>query len=399
MQPAAASHADPFTAATQGQLQQEPQAAAAAALPLPAQHGVASWQIAYLEQAMQQQQQPTDIQAAMPAQQQQQQQTMYQAAGFPEAANMLPAYYHPALLHQHTQQQQFQSDLWAAAGDGAAGHASTQLPLQHAGRSGPRASASSGRDSGSAAKKTKGDRAPTAAATTTTTPTKKPAAGGSRKPRKVTDAQRAAHKRFRMRRKEQVGGCVWCVGSCSVPFVPDWIMVWLLALHVAHRSNRTVCWDVALRILRRTPCSSSSSSNPGRRAGTQCKRTLLPNRPNHLCLIPLCSPNAYATSPPCMCRITRMHVPHHPNACAITPSCVCFRPQHIASTPPKHLLRRPQVSSLAAEVAAKQEQLAALEAEREALTAKARALDQLVASAGVCAGEIVSVTGMCAVWF
>lgn len=41
-----------------------------------------------------------------------------------------------------------------------------------------------------------------------------------------------------------------------------------------------------------------------------------------------------------------------------------------------------QVSSLVAEVAAKQEQLQALEAEHEALTAKARALDQLVASAG-----------------
>lgn len=41
-----------------------------------------------------------------------------------------------------------------------------------------------------------------------------------------------------------------------------------------------------------------------------------------------------------------------------------------------------QVSSLVAEVAAKQAQLQALEVEREALTAKARALDQLVASAG-----------------
>jgi cell division protein FtsB len=50
-----------------------------------------------------------------------------------------------------------------------------------------------------------------------------------------------------------------------------------------------------------------------------------------------------------------------------------------------------QVSSLVAEVAAKQEQLQALEAEHEALTAKARALDQMVASAGWC-----SACGYCA---
>jgi hypothetical protein len=49
-----------------------------------------------------------------------------------------------------------------------------------------------------------------------------------------------------------------------------------------------------------------------------------------------------------------------------------------------------QVSSLVAEVAAKQEQLQALEAEHEALTAKARALDQLVASAGWCSGYAVA---------
>lgn len=46
-----------------------------------------------------------------------------------------------------------------------------------------------------------------------------------------------------------------------------------------------------------------------------------------------------------------------------------------------------QVSSLVAEVAAKHAQLRALEALHEALVSKARALDQLVASAGELSAE------------
>jgi peptide/nickel transport system ATP-binding protein len=239
--------------------------------------------------------------------------------------------YNPALLHQHAQQQQqqqqqFPPDLWgAAAGAAAATHASTQPPpLQHAGSSGPSASGSSG---GAAARKSKGGRAPTTAAATTTT-TKKPAAAGQRKPRKVTEAQRAAHKRFRIRRKEQVGGVHV---ACCVPFVSDWSAACCCRCIL----NNTARWGVAFCAAHTS--SSAASTPPGshtHNASTHCCRT-----------------------------VTR--TPHVP---ATITTC--------------HALHRAQVSSLAAEVAAKQEQLAALEAEHEALTAKARALDQLVASAG-----------------
>lgn len=172
---------------------------------LPAQHHVSGWQLAYLQQAMKQ---APDTQMTMPAQLQQQ--AMFPAcAGYPAPAQLpaagaaysagaaYPADF--AAPQQQQLQQQFGSHSFqdaynarmqyggaAAAAAADAGLGSMQ-PLQHAGSSG-RSSHSSG------STKQKGSRA---VAT-------KQQGGGQRKPRKITDAQRAAHKRFRVRRKEQV---------------------------------------------------------------------------------------------------------------------------------------------------------------------------------------------------
>jgi hypothetical protein len=170
---------------------------------LPAQHHVSGWQLAYLQQAVQQQ---PDMQMAMPAQLQQQ--AMFPAgAGYPPPAQ-LPAAgaAFPADMPFLQQQQgaystqdynfnsstQYADPVAAAAAAGGAGMASTQL-LQHAGSSG-RSSHSSG------SSKQNGSGAPVSKQSGGAKQ-----GGGQRKPRKVTDAQRAAHKRFRIRRKEQVG--------------------------------------------------------------------------------------------------------------------------------------------------------------------------------------------------
>lgn len=194
------------------------QAGQQAALPAP-QHQVSGRQLAYLQQALQQQPQSTDMQLAMPAQQSQQQQAMFPAgAGFqaqlPAAGMAFPA--SPAFLQQQQQQQQLQPDIWglqgmpyadnaqlaqAASAGAVAGTGADAAHLQHADSSG-RSSPSSG---SSKQQQQKSSRAPIG---------KGKAGGGQRKPRKVTDAQRAAHKRFRIRRKEQVCKHAWC---CAVP--------------------------------------------------------------------------------------------------------------------------------------------------------------------------------------
>jgi hypothetical protein len=156
------------------------------------QHHVSDWQLAYLQQTVQQ---PVEI---LQAQQYMQQQQMLlgasyplqDAAGLPAVAGLLQ--FDPSTVGPFVGWQQESQVLAAlAAGDGAgewgAVGAGMDASLQHAGSSG------GSHPSSGSSKQQQESRGRVSKQT-----------GGGRKPRKVTDAQRAAHKRFRIRRKEQV---------------------------------------------------------------------------------------------------------------------------------------------------------------------------------------------------
>jgi hypothetical protein len=178
----------------------------------PQQQQFTSWQLAYLQQAVQQQ--PASVQLGMSAQQQQvQQPSMYPAgsdypmlAQLPAASAAAPD--NLAFLQQLDPSKALYSwqptlDLPLAAGTAftAAGAAGPGAALQHAGSSGSlgcRTSPSSSSDKAQHSRRAPISKAPAGAPAA--------AAGKGRKPRKVTDAQRAAHKRFRLRRKEKVRG-------------------------------------------------------------------------------------------------------------------------------------------------------------------------------------------------
>jgi hypothetical protein len=170
------------------------------------QHHVSDWQLAYLQQTVQQ---PVEI---LQAQQFMQQQQMMLGASYPsQDAAGLPAVaglfqFDPCTVGPFGGWQGNSQVLAAAAagdgaGDWAAAGPGMDASLQHAGSSG-----GSHPSSGSSKHLQQESRGRVS---------KQP--GGGRKPRKVTDAQRAAHKRFRIRRKEQVGSTA--AGGAMIPGV------------------------------------------------------------------------------------------------------------------------------------------------------------------------------------
>lgn len=224
----------------------------------PAQHHVSEWQLTYLQQAVQQEQQTPDIghsaqqqqqqnfmDVLYPAQQQQQQltdmllsaQQQQQSTG---DLHLIQQQQSTGVLlpgqQQHQQQQVlFPCSMTSAAAFPATGqdsflqsHASTaaasawQPPYQYAepaaaaaGDAKSLANTGSGysnvsrnsNSSGSSAKQQQQHSSKPSGRRQAASTISKGTAGhpaSSRKPRKVTDAQRAAHKRFRTRRKEQV---------------------------------------------------------------------------------------------------------------------------------------------------------------------------------------------------
>jgi hypothetical protein len=213
MEPANFFH--PQSGASAAAAVEVPPAAQQAAGQGPLQHSgpqqqFSAWQLAYLQQAVQQQ--PQNAYSGVPIQQQQQVQkpSMYPAGpGYampaqPPAASAT-ALTNPAFLQQFdpsTALYSWQPSLdppLAADAAGAAGEAGTGAVVQHASSSGSlgrRTSPSSSSDKPQHNRRGPSSKAPAGAPAV--------AATKGRKPRKVTDAQRAAHKRFRARRKEKV---------------------------------------------------------------------------------------------------------------------------------------------------------------------------------------------------
>lgn len=192
-----------LTANHDPQLTYVPAVAAAGAAQAHTQHNeLPAQQLQHLLQEAVQQQQPVGVPLAVqaPAQQQQQDLWMFPAGssyqGSAQACVTEVGYPANAAVLQHGQQQQQPgSDAFFSASDdcpaeaaAAAGHAST-APLQEAGHGSlqQKSSGSSLQQDGAGSLQQKGSkgRAPKTS-------------------RRVTDAQRAAHKRFRVRRKEQV---------------------------------------------------------------------------------------------------------------------------------------------------------------------------------------------------
>jgi hypothetical protein len=196
--------------------------------------------------------------------------------------------------------------------------------------------------------------------------------GKPRRRRKPSDAQREAHRRFRQRRKDLVRGPGGRQQQCpvvaavavtlqTVQGVPPLLIAAGLGglLLLGMSAAAAACTRTKPSTLRcRTPASfriQTADNHP-------CLADLL-------LVCALCAAAAAAAVVVLQC-LLRLNWPPS----TITPVYV-----YLASS---LLLLLLQMSTLEAEVAAKQAQLTALSAENVALNAKARALDQLLASAG-----------------